>query len=152
MVWRLVLRLTTAITVLAGVVVLGGGTALWLAERGSSARTMRSWGDAVWLTLSTMTTVGYGDQVPTTTAGRLIAAAVMLVGVGIVGAVAAAVALAVARQAAGEEEKLLEAEAETLEQRLEVRLDRIEAQLVAIDERLSRRPTAPPVAQPMPEP
>jgi hypothetical protein len=62
----------------------------------------------------------------------------MLVGVGIVGAVAAAVALAVGGQAAMEEERLLEAEAESLEGRLEARLDRIEAQLTSIDERLNQ--------------
>jgi hypothetical protein len=43
----------------------------------------------------------------------------MLAGVGIVGAVAAAVALAVAGQQALEEERALEVEAETLERRLE---------------------------------
>jgi voltage-gated potassium channel len=137
-VWRVVVRLTLVISLLAVMVVLIAGSALWLAERGSPQGTVRSWGDATWLTLSTMTTVGYGDQVPTTTAGRTIAAGVMLVGVGIVGAVAAAVALAVAGQAAMEEERLLEAEAESLERRFEARLDRIEAQLTSIDERLSR--------------
>ena len=135
-VWRLGVRLTGVISALAAILVLGGGSALWLAERGSADGSVRSWGDAIWLALSTMTTVGYGDHVPTTTAGRMVAAAVMLAGVGIVGAVAAAVALAVAGQQALEEERALEVEAETLERRLEVRLDRMEAQLSAIDERL----------------
>jgi voltage-gated potassium channel len=126
------------VTGAATVVVLGGGTAMWLAERGTPEGTVRSWGDAIWVTVSTLTTVGYGDHVPTSTAGRFIAAGVMLVGVGIVGAVAAIVALAVARQAAQEEERFLEFEAETLEQRLEVRLDELEAHLAAIDERLRK--------------
>jgi voltage-gated potassium channel len=143
-VWRLVVRLTLLISLLAGVIVVGGGAALWLAERGSAAPTVRSWSDATWLALSTMTTVGYGDQVPTTAAGRTIAAAVMLAGVGIVGAVAAVVALAVAGRVAVEEERVLEAEAETLERRLEVRLDRMEAQLTAIDERLRQASAAAP--------
>ena len=46
----------------------------------------------------------------------------------------AMVALAVARQVALEEERVLEADAGTLEQRLKVRLDRIEAQLNALTE------------------
>lgn len=126
------------VTGLSAVVVLGGGTAMWLVERRTSGGNVQSWGDAIWVTLSTMTTVGYGDHVPTSTAGRFIAAGVMLVGVGIVGAVAAVVALAVARHAAQEEERFLESEAQTLEQRLEARLDTLEAQLAAIDDRLRR--------------
>jgi voltage-gated potassium channel len=137
-----VVRLTLLISLLAAVVVVGGGSALWLAERGSAAPTVRSWGDATWLALSTMTTVGYGDQVPTTAAGRTVAAAVMLAGVGIIGAVAAAVALTVGGRAAVAEERALELEAQTLERRLEVRLDRLEAQLASIDERLRQSSAA----------
>ena len=86
-----------------------------------------------------MTTVGYGDHVPVTTSGRLVAAAVIMAGVAVLGAVAAVVALAVARRVAFEQEQALDAEAEGLEQRLEVRLDRIEAQLAGLDARLQKR-------------
>ena len=139
--WRLVVRLALLVTVTAGLGVLVGGSALHLAERGAEGATVRSWSDAVWLTVATMTTVGYGDQVPSTTAGRAVATAVMVVGVGIVGAVAAVVALAVARRVALEEERALEGEAEDLERRLEARLDRIEAQLASLDDLL--RPGTP---------
>ncbi|HET7515584.1 MAG TPA: potassium channel family protein [Gaiella sp.] len=37
--------------------------------------------NALWWAIVTVTTVGYGDVVPTTTAGRIIAGALMLVGV-----------------------------------------------------------------------
>jgi voltage-gated potassium channel len=105
---------------------------------------MDSWGDALWWSLTTMTTVGYGDHVPATTTGRLIGAAVMVAGVAIIGAVAAVVALAVARRVALEEERAMEAEAETLEQRLEVRLAGIEARLAGLDALL--RAGSPPAA------
>jgi len=88
--------------------------------------TIRSWGDALWWSLTTLTTVGYGDHVPVTTTGRLIAAGVMVAGVAVIGAVAAVVALVVALRVAREEELAFEAAAETLEQRLDVRLARIE--------------------------
>ncbi|HEY8932025.1 MAG TPA: ion transporter [Rariglobus sp.] len=41
--------------------------------------------DAVWWSVTTVTTVGYGDRYPVTTAGRLIAAALMFTGVGLFG-------------------------------------------------------------------
>jgi hypothetical protein len=131
--WNAVVRLAAAVTVLSAVVVVGGGTGLWFLERGRPTSTLNSWGDAVWWSLTTMTTVGYGDHVPVTTGGRLIAAVVMVVGVAIIGAVAAVVALAVARRVAREEERAIEAEAETLEQRLEVRLAQIEARLAGLE-------------------
>ena len=39
--------------------------------------------DALWWTVVTMTTVGYGDYVPTTTSGRLLAVVLMFLGVGL---------------------------------------------------------------------
>ena len=131
--WGAVLRLATAVTVVSALVVLVGGTASWLLERGRPASTMDSWGDAVWWSLTTMTTVGYGDHVPVTTGGRLVAAGVMVAGVAIIGAVAAVVALAVARRIAREGERELEAEAEGVGRRLEARLTRIEARLAELD-------------------
>jgi voltage-gated potassium channel len=41
--------------------------------------------DAIWYVLSTMSTVGYGDQYPVTTGGRQLGAFVIIVGVGIFG-------------------------------------------------------------------
>ena len=130
--WAVVGRLAVIVTAVSGLVVLGG-TALWFIERERPGSTMDSWGDALWWSLTTMTTVGYGDHVPVTTTGRLIAAGVMLAGVAIIGAVAAVVALAVARRVAREEERAIEAEAETLEQRLELRLAQIEARLAGLE-------------------
>jgi voltage-gated potassium channel len=39
-------------------------------------------GDGLWWAIQTVTTVGYGDLVPTSTTGRLVASLVMLVGIG----------------------------------------------------------------------
>jgi voltage-gated potassium channel len=41
--------------------------------------------DAIWWAYVTITTVGYGDKFPVTTEGRIIAAALMTVGVGVFG-------------------------------------------------------------------
>jgi len=48
--------------------------------------------DAIWWAYVTVTTVGYGDKFPVTTEGRIIAAALMTVGVGLFGTFTAYVA------------------------------------------------------------
>ena len=131
-----VVRTATVVTTVAVAVVLLGGTGAWLVERGAPGGRMKSWGDGLWWALTTMTTVGYGDNVPVTLAGRLIAAAVMITGVAVLGGAAAAVALVVARTIAAAEEQTLAAEAESLEQRLERRLDTLDARLTRIEEHL----------------
>lgn len=45
--------------------------------------TIKTAEDAIWWTLSTISTVGYGDKVPVTTLGRIIGALVMLSGVAV---------------------------------------------------------------------
>ena len=48
-------------------------------------------GSGLWWAVQTVTTVGYGDHVPSTTAGQLVAALVMLVGIGFLTVVTAAI-------------------------------------------------------------
>jgi len=45
--------------------------------------------DAIWWALTTMTTVGYGDRYPISTEGRIVGAALMLIGVGLFGVLTA---------------------------------------------------------------
>ncbi len=51
-----------------------------------------SYGDAVWWAMVTVTTVGYGDIVPQTAEGQVVAVMLMLVGVILLGTVAASLA------------------------------------------------------------
>jgi voltage-gated potassium channel len=41
-------------------------------------------GEALWFTVSTVTTVGYGDIVPESTGGKLVASGLMLLGLGLI--------------------------------------------------------------------
>ena len=55
-------------------------------------QSFRSLGDAIWWTLVTAATVGYGDKVPLTTGGKLVAVLVMLFGVGLLGMITGRIA------------------------------------------------------------
>lgn len=56
---------------------------LLAAEAGNPDATIRSFGDALWFSLITMTTVGYGDLSPVTPAGRLLGVVFALCSIGI---------------------------------------------------------------------
>ncbi|MFI5427409.1 potassium channel family protein [Aeromicrobium sp. UC242_57] len=61
------------------------------AERGGSG-SIQSFGDALWWSMTTITTVGYGDMFPVTTTGRLIAVGLMFSGIAVLGVVTASFA------------------------------------------------------------
>jgi voltage-gated potassium channel len=43
---------------------------------------LHSFGDAVWLAFTTLTTIGYGDVHPVTTDGRIVSAILVITGTG----------------------------------------------------------------------
>lgn len=62
------------------------------AERGHAGANITSFGDALWWSATTITTVGYGDRYPVTTEGRWVAAGLMIGGVALLGIVTASIA------------------------------------------------------------
>lgn len=78
--------------ILITAVILGiGALGIYGAEHGRNAN-ITSLGDALWWSVVTATTVGYGDISPATTEGRFIAIGLMLVGIGFIGVFTATVA------------------------------------------------------------
>lgn len=82
-------------------VYVAGATALALfvsslavlsAERGHKGSNIEGFGDALWWSMTTVTTVGYGDHFPVTTTGRFVAAGLMLAGIALLGVVTASFA------------------------------------------------------------
>jgi voltage-gated potassium channel len=61
-------------------------------ERSTPDAHIKNFGDAVWWSITTITTVGYGDFVPVTLIGRLIAVLLMVGGISLIGMVTATVA------------------------------------------------------------
>lgn len=73
-----------AVMVIGFIVVSFGSAGVLLAERTPDAN-IRTAEDALWWSMTTVTTVGYGDRFPVTTSGRVIAAVLMISGIGIFG-------------------------------------------------------------------
>lgn len=62
------------------------------AERDHPDANITSFHDAAWWAMTTITTVGYGDRFPVTGTGRLVATAIMIAGIAVLGVVTASVA------------------------------------------------------------
>ncbi|MFC5802274.1 potassium channel family protein [Streptomyces formicae] len=85
----------TLTTYVAGAVVglmMFGSLAVLHVERNAPDGNIRTLGDAVWWSFTTMTTVGYGDHAPTTGLGRVLAVGLMLSGIALLGVVTANIA------------------------------------------------------------
>jgi voltage-gated potassium channel len=68
---RIIVSATVSVTLISGVLM-----------HFTDKKSFPDVGDGLWWAVQTVTTVGYGDLVPTSTAGRIVAATVMLVGIG----------------------------------------------------------------------
>jgi hypothetical protein len=73
------------VLLLALVVMEFGSVAVLWAERVSPEANITTAGDALWYSIVTMSTVGYGDKYPVTDVGRLIGSVIIIIGVGVFG-------------------------------------------------------------------
>ena len=126
------------ITILAAFMVLVTSSVLVLQFESQSAdANISTGGDALWWAVVTITTVGYGDQYPVTSLGRLTGVAVMFSGVGIIGALASILASILVPQPERPDEAVVVQTATTA---LEAELAGIRAELSAIRQSLAAEP------------
>ena len=85
-------RVAVYVSASAVLVIFCSGLAIRDAERGHHHANITSFGDALWWSVTTVTTVGYGDHYPVTTEGRFVAVGVMLAGIALIGVVTASFA------------------------------------------------------------
>ena len=151
----LVLRLITVITVLhrqlredvrgpvliyvVTSVTLVGFVAVLDAERDAPDASITTFGDALWWAVTTITTVGYGDRYPVTVEGRIVASALMVSGIALLGVVTASIAswfVQTVRTTGEEMTREVEQESERLAARTEAQLAAVLAELRALRTRL----------------
>jgi voltage-gated potassium channel Kch len=129
---RAVVRATTprgatiVIATTSTVITVGAGLLMTLVD----GTNFPSIGSGLWWAVQTVTTVGYGDDVPTSVAGRLVAVLVMLVALAFLTVITASITSTFVSRAR-RDATLPGAETATAEQirRLDSRLERIEAAL-----------------------
>ena len=70
--------------VAAGIVIITGTVIMYNLEKGAENSQMTTLLDALWWCVATVTTVGYGDVVPVTSIGRIVALIYMFFGISLV--------------------------------------------------------------------
>lgn len=98
-------------------------------EAHAKGSTIHNFGDALWWSVVTVTSVGYGDKYPVTGAGRAVAVVLMITGIALFGVVTASIAsYFVEQDELGQDRRIEERMDEILAvlHRLEARMDALE--------------------------
>ncbi|MFC5939832.1 ion channel [Corynebacterium choanae] len=118
-------QVTVAIYTAIGstLMILVAALTIYDAEYGQPGSQIKSFGDALWWSIVTVTTVGYGDITPVTSFGRGVGVVLMIGGIAVAGIVTATVAAWLVQQVSDDEAnevqgKLLLDEVQTLRQEL----------------------------------
>ncbi len=85
-------QVATYVSGAVGLLLFCASLAVLDAERHARNANITTFGDALWWSVTTVSTVGYGDRYPVTTEGRLVAVGLMLGGIALIGVVTASFA------------------------------------------------------------
>jgi voltage-gated potassium channel len=85
-------RVVTYVVGSATMLVFVGALAVLDVEQSVPDAKIVTFGDGLWWAITTITTVGYGDMYPVTPIGRMVAAALMMSGIAVLGVVTASIA------------------------------------------------------------
>jgi voltage-gated potassium channel len=125
-----------SVALVAGSVVVIASLAAYQAEHATNPG-FATIGDALWWGIVTLTTVGYGDIVPHTTAGRLAGVAIMLTGIAVLGVLAGSLSALFGLQEPSQQASTEDATAtEQDAQPIHAELAALQAQLRSIEHRL----------------
>jgi voltage-gated potassium channel Kch len=122
----------------ASVLVLNGAIIVYLFERHAPGSNIHTLGESLWWSAVTVTTVGYGDFFPVTTAGRITACFIMGIGLLTLAVVTAQVASSFVAQAPSRARRGPRVEAATPE----VTLAGLDRRLARIEELLTAAPAS----------
>lgn len=129
---------TTSVIVLALATWFIAGLAVTDAERGYPGANIEHVGDGWWWALTTMSTVGYGDQFPVSSAGRIVGVALMIMGVALLGTITAMLASNF-NGARNKEAQENEIEAITIEHQISSKLDSVLSELETLKQQVSNQ-------------
>ena len=123
-----------------------GGLVVWVFDR----QDFPDLGGALWFTLQTVTTVGYGDKVPTTGLGRVVGASVMVVAVALIAILTASITSTFV-EAAQRRRRAADDPGASVGRGAAAGLDKVLARLAAIETILEARDPGP-ASDPAPGP
>ncbi|MDP5292873.1 ion transporter [Oceanimonas sp. CHS3-5] len=118
------------------VVISGSAIAILMTEAGNPDSNIETAEDALWWALVTISTVGYGDYYPVTTAGRVISSVVIFAGVSLFAGISGLVASAVLSPKAEEQQEAVEHAVETEEQEVNQQLNALRAEVASLREEI----------------
>ena len=137
-------RAALLISVFTLCITIAGGVVMWAIDR----EDFPTLGSSMWFAMQSITTVGYGDNVPTSTEGRLIATFVVIAGLGFMSVITATITAIFVESARRKRRMSAEASLEHIAGRLD-RIEKLMHERLEADqrdpdrgdgERLQRRP------------
>jgi voltage-gated potassium channel len=127
------------------VLVYAASLALLECERSQPNSKILNFGDAVWSSIETVTTVGYGDVAPVSLTGRLVAVALMIGGISLVGLVTATLASWIVQRVAEEDtaqQAATSSQIDALREDWQRQMDALQERIGILTDALARPPSA----------